>query len=102
MREEFPLRAIQEPLLVGAAAETQVYEPRAGGTSAAVWLILSWAVLFGLWQLYVGQTTTQSGRLARTPILRLKALHSGVVTDYVTWTTAGVAALGAAFVLALR
>jgi multicomponent Na+:H+ antiporter subunit D len=42
------------------------------------------------------------GALARPPILRLKALHSGVVTDYVTWLTAGVAALGAAFVLALR
>jgi multicomponent Na+:H+ antiporter subunit D len=42
------------------------------------------------------------GALARPPILRLKALHSGIVTDYVTWTTAGVAALGAAFVLTLR
>lgn len=42
------------------------------------------------------------GRLARPPVLRLKALHSGVVTDYVVWLTAGVAALGAAFVLALR
>ena len=32
----------------------------------------------------------------------LKALHSGIVTDYVAWLTAGVAALGAAFVFALR
>ena len=42
------------------------------------------------------------GALARRPVLRLKALHSGIVTDYVTWLTAGIAALGAAFVLALR
>src|SRR5438105_340279 len=42
------------------------------------------------------------GRLASPPVLRLKALHSGVVTDYVAWLTAGVAALGAAFALTLR
>ena len=42
------------------------------------------------------------GALARPPVLRLKALHSGIVTDYVTWLTVGTAALGAAFVLTLR
>ena len=42
------------------------------------------------------------GALARPPVMRLKALHSGIVTDYVTWLTVGVAGLGAAFVLALR
>src|SRR5919205_888126 len=42
------------------------------------------------------------GALRRAPILRLKALHSGIVTDYVTWLTVGVAAIGAAFVLTLR
>jgi multicomponent Na+:H+ antiporter subunit D len=42
------------------------------------------------------------GALRRAPILRLKALHSGIVTDYVAWLTVGVAALGAAFVLTLR
>ena len=59
MREEFPLREFQEPLLVRADL-LQVYERPAGGTSAAVRIVLSWAVLFGLWQLYVGQTTTQT------------------------------------------
>jgi multicomponent Na+:H+ antiporter subunit D len=42
------------------------------------------------------------GALRRAPVLRLKALHSGIVTDYVTWLTVGTAALGAAFVLTLR
>jgi multisubunit Na+/H+ antiporter MnhE subunit len=37
-----------------------VYDHSGGGTSAAVRIVLAWAVLFGLWQLYVGQTTTQT------------------------------------------
>ena len=63
----------------------------AGLLSAAGAVALALAALFG-----------GLGALARPPVLRLKALHSGIVTDYVTWLTAGVAALGAAFVLALR
>jgi multicomponent Na+:H+ antiporter subunit D len=39
--------------------------------------------------------------LAR-PLAPLRLLHSGVVTDYVAWTTLGTAALGALFALLLR
>jgi multicomponent Na+:H+ antiporter subunit D len=35
-----------------------------------------------------------AGRLLEPPVTVLKALHSGVVGDYVAWLTFGVAALG--------
>jgi multicomponent Na+:H+ antiporter subunit D len=72
--------------------------PAPSGTSIAAGLVsAAGAVGLALLALFGGL-----GALARPPILRLKALHSGIVTDYVAWLTAGVAALGAAFVFALR
>ena len=72
--------------------------PAPSGTSIAAGLLsAAGAVALALGALFGGL-----GALARPPVLRLKALHSGIVTDYVAWLTAGVAALGAAFVLALR
>jgi multicomponent Na+:H+ antiporter subunit D len=72
--------------------------PAPSGTAIAAGLVsAAGAVGLALLALFGGL-----GALARAPVLRLKALHSGIVTDYVTWLTAGVAALGAAFVLALR
>jgi multicomponent Na+:H+ antiporter subunit D len=40
--------------------------------------------------------------LAGPPIVGLRRLHSGVVSDYVAWLTVGVAALGGAFAFMLR
>jgi multicomponent Na+:H+ antiporter subunit D len=72
--------------------------PAPSGTSIAAGIVsAAGAVGLALLALFGGL-----GALARPPVLRLKALHSGIVTDYVAWLTAGVAALGAAFVLALR
>src|SRR5919205_1060459 len=72
--------------------------PAPSGTSIAAGLVsAAGAVGLALLALFGGL-----GALARAPILRFKALHSGIVTDYVGWLTAGVAALGPAFVLALR
>ena len=72
--------------------------PAPSGTSIAAGLAsAAGAVGLALLALFGGLEA-----LARRPVLRLKALHSGIVTDYVTWLTAGIAALGAAFVLALR
>ena len=72
--------------------------PTPSGTSIAAGLIsAAGAVGLALLSLFGGL-----GALRRRPVLRLKALHSGIVGDYVAWLTAGVAALGAAFVLTLR
>jgi multicomponent Na+:H+ antiporter subunit D len=43
-----------------------------------------------------------SGRVAKRPVASLKALHSGVVGDYVAWLTAGVALLGGLFAVVVR
>jgi multicomponent Na+:H+ antiporter subunit D len=75
-----------------------VSTPALSATSIAAGLVsAAGAVALALLALFGGL-----GALGRPPVLRLKTLHSGVVTDYVTWATAGVAALGVAFVLALR
>jgi multicomponent Na+:H+ antiporter subunit D len=42
------------------------------------------------------------GRVTRAPATTLKALHSGVVGDYVAWLTFGVAALGGLLALLVR
>ncbi len=42
------------------------------------------------------------GRLAARPAAALKAVHSGVVGDYVAWLTFGVAVLGGLLALAVR
>ena len=77
-----------EPASAPAPSGTSI---AAGLASAAGAIGLALVALFG-----------GLGALARPPVMRLKALHSGIVTDYVTWLTVGVAGLGAAFVLALR
>jgi multicomponent Na+:H+ antiporter subunit D len=43
-----------------------------------------------------------TGRLAARPVAGLKALHSGVVGDYVAWLTAGVAILGGLVAVVVR
>jgi multicomponent Na+:H+ antiporter subunit D len=43
-----------------------------------------------------------AGRLTAGPAARLKALHSGVVGDYVAWLTFGAAALGGLLALTVR
>ena len=42
------------------------------------------------------------GRLTAGPAAQLKALHSGVVADYVTWLVVGVAVLGGLFTVVVR
>ena len=42
------------------------------------------------------------GRLTAGPAAQLKALHSGVVGDYVAWLTFGAAALGGLLALTVR
>jgi len=77
---------------------SHTWAPAPSGTSIAAGLVsAAGAVGLALLALFGGL-----GALARPAILRFKALHSGIVTDYVAWLTAGVAALGAAFVFALR
>jgi multicomponent Na+:H+ antiporter subunit D len=59
---------------------------------------LAGAVVFALFGLYrqrlPGLVRGWAGRLLDPPVTALKALHSGVVGDYVAWLTFGVAALG--------
>jgi multicomponent Na+:H+ antiporter subunit D len=59
---------------------------------------LAGAVVFALFGLYRQRLPrllrTWAGRLLEPPVTVLKALHSGVVGDYVAWLTFGVAALG--------
>jgi multicomponent Na+:H+ antiporter subunit D len=63
---------------------------------------------FGLAALALGRERL-SARLRRSleratgpPVALLRAVHSGVVTDYVAWTTFGAAALGGLLALLLR
>jgi multicomponent Na+:H+ antiporter subunit D len=59
---------------------------------------LAGAVAFALFGLYRRRlprlVRAWAGRLLEPPVTVLKALHSGVVGDYVAWLTFGVAALG--------
>ena len=102
--ESAALRTLDRPahaaeVLAGKPSpHRSVSTPSPSGTSIAAGLLsAAGAVALALLALFGGL-----GALARPPILRLKALHTGVVVDYVAWLTVGVAALGAAFVLALR
>ena len=102
--ESAALRTLDRPahaaeVLAGKPSpHRSVSTPSPSGTSIAAGLLsAAGAVALALLALFGGL-----GALARTPVLRLKALHTGVVVDYVAWLTVGVAALGAAFVLALR
>jgi multicomponent Na+:H+ antiporter subunit D len=64
------------------------------------------AVLLALVGLYrprlARKLPSASLRLATAAIRPLRAAHSGVVTDYVTWLVLGAAALGGVFALTLR
>jgi multicomponent Na+:H+ antiporter subunit D len=49
-----------------------------------------------------GGVASFPARLLAPPVAALKALHSGVVGDYVTWVVVGTAAVGGAWALLLR
>jgi multicomponent Na+:H+ antiporter subunit D len=58
---------------------------------------------FGLYRRRLpGALRRFGGRLTAGPAARLKALHSGVVGDYVAWLTFGAAALGGLLALTVR
>jgi multicomponent Na+:H+ antiporter subunit D len=102
--EAAALRTLDRPAHAAEVLEGKTPPPEAAsapapsGTSIAAALVsAAGAVGLALLALFGGL-----GALARPPILRLKALHSGIVTDYVTWATLGTAALGAALALALH
>jgi multicomponent Na+:H+ antiporter subunit D len=59
--------------------------------------------LFGLYRRRLPALLRRiGGRLTAVPAARLKALHSGVVGDYVAWVTFGAAALGGLLALTVR
>ena len=59
--------------------------------------------LFGLYRRRLPALLRRvGGRLTTGPAARLKALHSGVVGDYVAWLTFGAAALGGLLALTVR
>jgi multicomponent Na+:H+ antiporter subunit D len=59
--------------------------------------------LFGLYRRRLPALLRRAGgRLTAGPAARLKALHSGVVGDYVAWLTFGAAALGGLLALTVR
>ena len=62
------------------------------GSGAVAFLVAA----FGLWRLRFGL------RLPHRPVAVLRAAHSGVVGDYVTWITLGTALLGGIWALTLR
>jgi multicomponent Na+:H+ antiporter subunit D len=94
--------------------ETAIHEPSAAvgletpPLSSVLYGLLAAAGAFALAALALGRERLSARlrgwleRAAGPPVAVLRAVHSGVVTDYVAWATAGVAALGAAFVLTLR
>lgn len=82
--------------VASSSTETLVY---AGGA-----LLL--AVLLALATLHrrrlAGGVGSVPARLLAPPVAALKALHSGVVGDYVTWVVVGTAVTGGAWALLLR
>jgi multicomponent Na+:H+ antiporter subunit D len=44
----------------------------------------------------------RAGRVFDPPVALLKALHSGLVADYVVWMTVGTALVGGVWALTLR
>ena len=59
--------------------------------------------VFGLYRRRAPESVRRlPGRLAAVPAATLKALHSGLVGDYVAWLTFGVAALGGLLALVVR
>lgn len=52
-----------------------------------------------LWRRLGGRT---AGRLLTPLVHGLRAVHSGLIGDYVTWLTVGTAVIGAVCVLELR
>jgi multicomponent Na+:H+ antiporter subunit D len=70
----------------------------AGATVGAI--LVAAIPLFG-WRTLQGMPDRFTGPLDRA-VGGLRALHSGVIGDYVAWLTAGLAALGGLFALTLR
>ena len=64
----------------------------------------AFAVAFlGLYRRRLPELAARAAALVAGPPVRvLKAAHSGVVGEYVTWLTVGAAALGGLFALTLR
>jgi multicomponent Na+:H+ antiporter subunit D len=58
--------------------------------------------LFGLYRRRLPALGRSAGWLVSGPAARLKALHSGVVGDYVAWLTFGAAALTGLLALTVR
>jgi hypothetical protein len=56
----------------------------------------------GLWWRRLGGRTRAAGRLLVPPVRGLRAVHSGLIGDDVTWLTVGTAVIGVVFVVALR
>jgi multicomponent Na+:H+ antiporter subunit D len=70
--------------------------------STASYLYGVGAVLGALLVASAGVVRLRSLDLVRPVFVRLRALHSGHVGDYVAWFTTGVAVIGTAFALTLR
>jgi multicomponent Na+:H+ antiporter subunit D len=104
MAEAAALRTLDRPAHAAEVLEgrSPPHEPASAPGPSATSIVAGVASAGGAVGLALLALFGGLGALARPPVLRLKALHSGVVTDYVAWLTVGVAALGAALVLTLR
>ena len=87
-----PVRSSGEQ--AGAAAYGYGFASTAGALAVAA---------FGLYRRRLpGGVRRLGGRVLEPPVATLKALHSGVIGDYVAWLTFGAATLGGLVVLAIR
>jgi multicomponent Na+:H+ antiporter subunit D len=88
-----------------ASAPTPSYSP---SSAAYAWGAASTvgALAFAAFGLYRGRLPVAvrcaAGRVAGRPTRTLKALHSGVVGDYVAWLTVGIAVLGGLVAVVVR
>ena len=87
-----PVRSSGEQ--AGAAAYGYGFASTAGALAVAA---------FGLYRRRLPGAVQRLGvRVLEPPVAKLKALHSGVIGDYVAWLTFGAATLGGLVVLAIR
>ena len=102
--EAAALRSLDRPAHAAEVLEGRPppHEPTSAPSPSTTSIVASLASAAGAVGLAALALFGGLGVLRRAPIRRLKALHSGIVTDYVTWLTVGTAALGAVFVLTLR
>ena len=69
---------------------------------AATALVLAVAA-FGLWYRRLPQLAIAVGaRIATPPVVALRAMHSGIVGDYLLWIAAGTALIGGIWGITLR